>query len=296
MNDRVLAGNDLTLMEMQSLIVRQAAEIARLQQQVKDQQSAQGLREAFTLAATTITIATPVSYKQLLEMIVETAAHLLSAKAAALFLIDETKQELVFEVALGQKAEEVKKFRVPLGHGIAGLTAVSGQPMIVSGDLDDPRRASDIAESVGYIPQSLLCVPLFYNDQVIGVLELLDKQGAATFSPADMEALGLFANQAAVAIEQSRIQRNITALVQEILFGSNPAATQPSESLQEQVEAFVTKLETEAVYRHALDLARLVQELAQQGEDELKLGEAILRSFVEYVRSRPAPAYHFGGA
>ena len=44
--------------------------------------------------------------------------------------------------------------------------------------------------------------------EIIGVLELLDKEGASSFSPADMEALGLFANQAAVSIEQSRTHRN----------------------------------------------------------------------------------------
>src|SRR5207245_1557500 len=117
--------------------------------------------------------------------------------------INEETHELIFEVALGQKAQEVKKFAIPLGHGIAGLVAVSGQPMAISDAQRDPRQASDIARSVGYVPQSILCVPLFYNDQIIGVLELLDKADASSFTAADMETLGLFANQAAVAIEQS---------------------------------------------------------------------------------------------
>ena len=54
-------------------------------------------------------------------MIVEAAAQVISARAASLFLVNEETQELIFEVALGQKAQEVKKFSVPLGHGIAGL-------------------------------------------------------------------------------------------------------------------------------------------------------------------------------
>jgi signal transduction protein with GAF and PtsI domain len=113
------------------------------------------------LAAAASTIAALVTHSRLLEMIVETAAHAISARAAALFFIDEEAQELVFEVALGSKAEEAKKFRVPLGHGIAGLVAVSGQPMAVSDAESNPHQAADIARSVGYTPQSILCVPLF---------------------------------------------------------------------------------------------------------------------------------------
>src|SRR5579859_5031979 len=151
-------------------IARQAAEIAQLREQLADEQFAQELRAALALAATVSAIAAPISHGGLLDMIVATAAEIIAARAAALFLIDEESQELVFEVALGQKAEEVKKFRVPLGHGIAGLVAVTGQPIAVSDAQSDPRQASEIAHSVGYVPQSILCVPLFYDDQVIGVL------------------------------------------------------------------------------------------------------------------------------
>jgi GAF domain-containing protein len=227
-------------------------------------------------------------------MIVETAAHVISARAAALFLIDEEAEELIFEVALGSKAEEVKKFRVPLGHGIAGLVAVSGQPMAVSDAERDPRQAADIARSVGYTPQSILCVPLFYYDQVIGVLELLDKEGAPSFSATDMEDLGLFANQAAVAIEQSRTNRNLAALLGEVLESIGGATDGRRQELQERARAFAERLEEDAAFHRALDLARLVQEIAHRGENELKACQAILHSFAEYLRSRPESASELG--
>lgn len=295
MSDDIQADDDALSPEAQTL-ADQAREIARLRQQIAEQRLAEDLREAITFAAATNFIATPITHDRLLEMIVETAAHMLAAEAASLFLIDEVTQELVFEVALGQKAQEVKKFRIPLGHGIAGLTAVSGQPMVVSGNLDDPRRALDIAQSIGYTPESILCVPLYYNDQVIGVLELLDKQCADTFSAADMEALSLFANQAAVAIEQSRIQRNIIGLMREVLLSFNITPSHQPFGLHERVQILVTQLESEPHYRHALDLAQLVQEIAQYGEAELKVGHHILHSFVEYLRMQPTPSYSFGGS
>ncbi len=133
----------------------------------------------------------------------ETAAGVIPARSTALFLIDEEAEEFDFEVALGPESDQVRGMRVPLGHGIAGLVAVSGQPMAVSDAGTDPRQAADIAKSVGYAPGTILCVPLFYNEEVVGVLELLDREGAETYNAHDMATLGLFANQAAVAIGQS---------------------------------------------------------------------------------------------
>jgi len=131
--------------------------------------------------------------------IVETAVRIIDASAGALLLIDEEADELVFEVAIGGKAEEVKRFRVALGQGVAGLVALSGQPMSIA-DASEAETARDIAEAVGYYPRNLICVPLVYESQVIGVLEVLDKRGAEAFGPDDMKTLSLFAGEAAIAI------------------------------------------------------------------------------------------------
>lgn len=290
MNDEPNGGGDReALARAREEISRQAREIERLERRLEDERFAGDLRDALTLASAAGTIASPVSHTRLLEMIVETAANVIFARAAALFLIDEESEELVFEVALGSKAEEVKKFRVPLGHGIAGLVALSGQPMAVTGE-DHPRQASDIAESVGYKPRNILCVPLFYHDQIIGVLELLDKEGADSFSPEDMHDLGFFANQAAVAIEQSRINRSLWGLLNETL-----RSLGEGQSVQERARAFASRLDEDPAFRQALELARLVQEIAHQGESELKGCHAILNGFAEYLRSKPEPMTELGG-
>jgi GAF domain-containing protein len=269
-------------------------EIARLRQQLADARLADELREALRLAATVAVTASPVAHERLLEMIVDTAAHVINARAGALFLIDEAKSELVFEVALGQRAAAVKELRVPLGHGIAGLVAVSGQPMAISDARRDPRQAADIAERVGYLPQSILCVPLIHDEQVVGVLELLDKDDGASFTTADMEVLGLFANQAAVAIEQSRLQRNLGALVGEALRSLGGGADDQGRGLQERLRAFAGQLEEDAGYVEALALAQLVHEIAGQGEAESRACRAILLGFAEYLRARPRLAEEFG--
>ena len=267
-------------------------EIVRLRRRLADERFAEELKETLTLAATAGTIAAPVTHSRLLAMVVETAASVIPSRAASLFLIDEEAGELVFEVALGSKAEEVSKFRVPLGHGIAGLVAVSGQPMAISDARSDPRRAADIARSVGYEPESILCVPLFYDEEVIGVLELLDPEGTPSYSAADMATLGLFANQAAVAIEQSRNQRNLAALFGEVL--GSLRGPDEHRGLGEEGRSFVAGVEEDPSHRRALGLAALVREISHAGEEEHRACRAILEGFAGYLRSRPRAAEEAG--
>jgi GAF domain-containing protein len=266
----------------------------RVERQLADDRFARELREVFSLATTAGTIAAPVVHSRLLEMIVQTAAHVISARAASLFLLDESAGELVLEVATGPKAAAVRGLRLPIGHGIAGLVAASAQPMAVSDAQRDPKHAVDVAARVGYLPTSILCVPLTYEDRVIGVLELLDKVCATSFGLADIEALGLLANQAAVAIEQSRTLQSPAALIGEVLHLLGETSDPRVHQLRQAARAFAQRIEEEPGYQQALDLARLIQELGRHGEEELKACRTVVRAFVDYARSRHSPTEELG--
>jgi GAF domain-containing protein len=276
--------------EALTVIARQTEEIKRLQLQQADARLAEELRAALVRSSLAGAIAAPVTHSRLLEMIVETAAQVISSHAASLFLVDEERQELVFEIALGRKAEEVKKFRVPLGHGIAGHVAATGQPTATSGNTD-PRQAREIGESVGYVPRTILCVPLFYGDRVIGVLELLDKAEQATFTMLDMQVLGLFANMAAVAIEHSRTRASLSGVIAEMVLGFSDG-TLPDEQRQQLVNnmrRLAADISSDERYQQALRLVRLVEEISRSGERELGACEAVLRAFADYLRLRSQP-------
>src|SRR5688500_8340791 len=124
MDDARRNGDREALARADATIARQVVEIARLQRRLEDERFAADLRDALAVASSAAVIAAPVTHQRLLEMIVETAAEVIGARAGALFRIDEATEELIFEVALGPKAAEVRQFRVPLGHGIAGLVAL----------------------------------------------------------------------------------------------------------------------------------------------------------------------------
>ena len=272
--------------EALATIEEQKRQIALLKSRIEEDRKAEIIRDASLLAATARTIASPMAHTLLLNMIVKTAATVMHAQSASLFLLDEEKQELTFEVALGPKASEVKRHRVPLGHGIAGFVALSGQPMAIMDAENSSLHASDISRSIGYIPYSILGVPLFYQEQVIGVLELLDKEGHEPFDNNDMELGSAFANQAAVAIELSRTHGYLTILFRDLLQTSETSSQGHRDLILEYTREFIQKLEEGAALKNALDLATLVQELVWYGEEEQKICREILQTFARHLQNR----------
>jgi len=269
-----------------SEIERLEREVDRLRRSRDDERFAEDLRDAVTLAAATGTIGSPVKHARLIEMIVETAAAVIGARAGSLFLIDFATDELTFEVAIGPEADQIEGFRLPMTQGIAGLVATSGQPMAVSDARENPAVFKEVGDRVKHHPESILCVPLSYEDRVIGVFEMLDKTGPTGFTGEDMRILGMFAAQAAIAIELSRTYRHVMPLMVELLAALGETDPARRIALAERGTAFAMDLEAEVSYQEALDLAKLVQEIAWRGEEEREAVLTILRGFADYLRAR----------
>lgn len=140
--------------------------------------------------------------QDLLQSIVDAAAQIFGAAAASIALVDEAQQSLVFKVAYGVGKENVVGLSIPLDHGLAGYVVMTGQPISVREVQKDARFNQDFASSTGYVPRSILATPLLIGERVIGVMEVLDKINAPSFGMQDMDLLGLFAHQAAIAIHQ----------------------------------------------------------------------------------------------
>jgi GAF domain-containing protein len=99
---------------------------------------------------------------------------LLSAAACSLALVDQDGEWLEFGAAAGAGAEVVVGMRIPAGQG----SLASGQPIELSDVARDPRFARDVAECTGYVPRSILAMPVESSQQTLGVLEVLDRGGA----------------------------------------------------------------------------------------------------------------------
>jgi GAF domain-containing protein len=158
--------------------------------------SEERLRDAVAAGA----LASDESQTALLRSIVDVAAAIFAARAASIMLLDEETGELVFEAVSGEGSDALVGSRFPANQGMAGWVATAAQPLILDDIAGDPRFSQEVAESTGYVPRALMAVPLIGEEDVIGVLSVLDRSDQGTFELAQMELLELFARQAAIAL------------------------------------------------------------------------------------------------
>jgi GAF domain-containing protein len=160
------------------------------------------------------TLGSEESYKALLQSIVEVARAIFGARASSIFLHDVKTDELVFEAVAGEGAGELVGRRFPSSTGVAGWVLVTRQPLVIEELEQDPRFAREVAESTGFVPKGLMAVPLLHDERALGVLEVLDRPQQAVFSLKEMELLGLFANEAAIALDLLQRAREARAILE----------------------------------------------------------------------------------
>ena len=140
--------------------------------------------------------------RKVIELVVEKIRQLIPSEAWSLLMVDEEKQELVFEAALGAKGREASAVRPKIGEGIAGWVAESGKPAIVNDAARDARFSPDVDAKTSFETRSILCAPLISRGRTIGVLEILNKKGGP-FNKRDLELVLTLVEPCAIAIENA---------------------------------------------------------------------------------------------
>ena len=146
-------------------------------------------------------LASEERFAELLRSIVEVARAIFGAKASSIFLLDEEADELVFAAVAGEGEQSLVGTRMPSSKGIAGWVVSSRTPLVLEDVQSDPRWSRDVAEKTGYAPKGMMAVPLLHEERSLGVLQVLDRPQRSRFSLHEMELLGMFANQAAIALD-----------------------------------------------------------------------------------------------
>ncbi|TVR59146.1 MAG: GAF domain-containing protein [Spirochaetaceae bacterium] len=142
--------------------------------------------------------------RAVLQRILESAMRLTEGEASSLLILDTANDKLYFEIALGPKGADVQKFTLNIGEGIAGWVAENNRSLIVNDVDDDPRYFSQISKQVGFLTTSILAVPMRMKDRCVGVIEIINKVDGKKFDDQDLQWLEIFANQAAMAIQNAR--------------------------------------------------------------------------------------------
>jgi GAF domain-containing protein len=242
------------------------------------------LQQVAALAADLGPALAPVGQLELLRSITSAARELFDAAACSLALLDEAQETLTFHVASGAGAEAVVGQRVPVDRGIAGWVVSSGQPVAVADVARDPRFAAEVAEATGYVPRSVLAMPLQTERELLGVIELLDQRADAPAGRRDMELLGLFAGQAALAIETSRVFSSLGRA----LFQAVGAAAGDDRDLASALDDLARR--SPGPTAELAELAGVFARLGQAGAAERAAATRLVREFLVYAGGSGRPA------
>ena len=147
--------------------------------------------------------------KKILLFILDKARDAVDAQKASLTLLDKNTSELVVHVVRGVPPDVEKKInsgemectRIKVGEGIAGRVAIEKKYLLVNEAREDERFKKSASSYV----DSILCMPLIANDEVIGVVNLTNKQKGGKFGTEDVDLLSTLANQAAITIYNARL-------------------------------------------------------------------------------------------
>jgi signal transduction protein with GAF and PtsI domain len=142
--------------------------------------------------------------QEILDLIVTVTAEVMQTKVCSLMLLDETAGELKIAATQALSAAYTSKGNVKVGESVSGNVVQSGKPMIVPDVTKHPSYGyPDVAKKEGLV--SMLSVPMRIKDRMIGVINCYTKQPHA-FTDLETRTLQVVANQAAVAIEHTRLQ------------------------------------------------------------------------------------------
>ena len=140
----------------------------------------------------------------LLNFIMDVATRMMDADRSSLFLVDFETGELWSRIA---QDAEISEIRFPIGMGIAGSVAKTGEIVNIKDAYEDPRFNREIDKKTGYRTRTILCMPLSNHEgEIIGVIQVLNKS-KGIFTDYDENILAALSSHAAVAIENAELYR-----------------------------------------------------------------------------------------
>ncbi|MSP62850.1 MAG: GAF domain-containing sensor histidine kinase [Myxococcales bacterium] len=242
-----------------------------------------------------------VRLDELLDRLLKRAMQLVESEAGAVLLKERSSGDLYFRAAVGGSSE-IKRFRLPLGHGIAGWVALHGTALVVNDPSHDARHDSFLAERLHFPPHNILAVPLtsIGDDgevESIGAIEVLNRVGRRGFDDADMKLLTLISGHASRAIQfarakEERINEGRLAAIGQMLSGMMHDLKSPMTivsgyvQLMAQTEEPATREKyTELILRQLDHMGAMTREVLSfaKGESNLLVRKVYLHKFMAEV-------------
>ncbi|MBA3353983.1 MAG: GAF domain-containing protein [Blastocatellia bacterium] len=214
--------------------------------------------------------------------LLEVSAGELNAREASVLIRDGADGGLRFLAATGEAAPKLLNLKIPAGKGIAGFVMSSGQPMAVSNVGEEANFYAEVDKATGYSTEMILATPLRHNDDMIGVLEYINRPGEPPhlpFTPDEMDKAAHFADAIASlvnAYESAKLIRD---------FGEKIVGTDEDMDITS-VREWLRDIRSSSEHSEMMDLAILIREVASRGESERRICKEILESVLRFSDSQ----------
>ena len=148
-------------------------------------------------------VATALNEHDLLEKSLQQIMRLVGATRGSIFLLNPNGKDLTLQTAIGLKKDEQKQMIKKMGEGIIGHVAKRKLPIVVD-DIETDDRFHDFKARKSYQTPSFICAPLIIKDQLIGVINITDKESGLRFTKNEMQLLDFLSSQ--IALNHRRIE------------------------------------------------------------------------------------------
>ncbi len=207
--------------------------------------------------------------RELLPAILDVARRVMEVEASSLFLVN-AQGELELATASGGALNGTaanQRIIVPRGRGISGWVLEHKQSLLVADAYADPRFFKETDKQTGFHTRSILCVPLLRGTKEIGVLQVLNPIGRASFDEGDLEIIEAYGTLAATAIDKLRTierQRSQERIRQEFDFARDIQKSFLPQILPQHAHASFA-----AMYRPALNVGGDFYDVIEPGPGEI---------------------------
>lgn len=216
-----------------------------------------------------------------IEQLLSASAATMGSNEASVLIRDGDEGDLRFLAAIGEVADQLRDMKVPAGKGIAGFVLSSGQPMVVSDVGGEETFYAEVDKATGYSTQMMLATPLRHNDEVIGVLEYINRSGPPPwepFTPAEMDKAALCADALASLVSAYESAKLFRDLGERLM-------SEDSDALVD-VRAWLSGVRDSAEHKEMMELALLLRELASRGDAERAMCRELLDAVLRFSDTR----------
>lgn len=292
-NDQPFTDDDVSLLKTLAPELMLAIENARLLDEARRR-----AQEFKTLARLSNILNSVLDQKTIRQKTMESVVELLKFETGSLYLIDEEKNELYFEVALGENNIGLKKQRLKMGEGVAGWVAEKGKSLLLTDTSKDSRWARHIAELSNLKTLNMITVPVKAKNKTIGVLQAINKLEGKKPTGNDLHLLENLSDQVAIALENTRLYEEQKAMFKETaeaivtaIEKRDPYTGGHTKRVRDYCLALAKRLDSPEIDMEWLELAAILHDTGKIGVDDQVLRKPGLLSDEEFEKMKQHPTY-----